>query len=164
MSTGSLPTTEQASVESELHHELYRSTRVAQVAFSQLSGLLPPGLDPAAAHLLAWLVKKGPARQGELAQSTMLDPSTISRRVGQLVRHGLVERAADPLDGRAVRLVATAAGRELLLRMRDARDAITRDLLADWPEGEVERLTGLLRRYNDAVDGFRRQPPSTTND
>ena len=147
----------QETVESELSHELARSFRAAHLLREQLAVHLPPGLEPAAVQLLLMLVKQGPARANELAGQTFLDPSTVSRRVSQLVAHALVERQADPADGRAVRLAATAEGATLVGHVRDARDRITRGALGDWDVDDIHTLIDLLRRYNDAVDGHRRQ-------
>lgn len=141
----------------DLNHELHRSYRVLNLVRGELSTLLPPSLDPAAAQLLIMLVKQGPARQNELAEGTLLDPSTISRRVSQLVEHHLAERLADPQDGRAVRLAATPSGATLVERLRTARDRITADVLDDWTEDDVRELATLMRRFNDAVNDHRRQ-------
>ena len=141
----------------DLNHELHRSFRALHLVRSELSTLLPSSLDPAAAQLLIMLVKQGPARQNELAEGSLLDPSTISRRVGQLVERGLAERQADPLDGRAVRMAATPSGFTLVERLREARDRIIADVLADWPEDDVRALATLMRNFNDAVNDHRRQ-------
>ncbi|MGD9704209.1 MAG: MarR family winged helix-turn-helix transcriptional regulator [Acidimicrobiia bacterium] len=53
----------------------------------------------------------GPLRMGELAASTLIAPSSCTRIVGSLVSAGLVARASDPDDRRAVRVALTAAGR-----------------------------------------------------
>lgn len=147
----------QDTPESELNHEFARMVRAMHLMRELATPWLPAGVDPAAVQLLVMLVKGGPSRQNELAEQTFFDPSTVSRRVGQLVSHGLVERQADPADGRAVRLAATPAGVTLVERVRDARDGITRSVLGEWSGVDVSTLTTLLRRYNDAVDGYRRQ-------
>ena len=151
------------SSEDELNHEFARMLRAMHLMREHAVHWLPPGVDPAAVQLLVMLVKGGPSRQNELAEQTFFDPSTVSRRVGQLVSRGLVERQADPDDGRAVRLAATPDGVTLMERVRDARDAMTRSVLHEWPDDDVTTLTTLLRRFNDAVDDYRRNPQTQSS-
>lgn len=149
--------------EGELNHEFARMVRAAHLMREIAVRWVPSGVDPAALQLLVMLVKGGPSRQNELAEQTFFDPSTVSRRVSQLVTHGLVERQPDPGDGRAIRLAATSDGVTLVGQVRDARDGITRDMLAQWPDDDVAALTALLRRYNDALEAYRRSAASSTN-
>jgi DNA-binding MarR family transcriptional regulator len=141
----------------ELGHEFIRYHRVIHTLRTQMADVLPAGLDPAAAQLLSWLVKQGPSRQGELAEHTFLDPSTISRRISQLVHLGLVERRADPVDGRAVQLVPTAKGQTFFNTMSGRRQEIMEQVLAGWSHAEVTALGGLLRKFNDDFETYRIQ-------
>ena len=140
--------------ETELGHELLRFARVMHMLKSQMAGLLPAGLDPAASQLLAWLVKSGPSRQNELADWTFLDPSTVSRRVSQLVTHGLAERRADPADGRAVQLIPTERGRELFADLQQRREEVLHQVLGDWHEADVAELRRLLSHFNDGIESL----------
>jgi DNA-binding MarR family transcriptional regulator len=139
----------------ELGHEFARYHRVVHTLRTQLTDVLPAGLDPAAAQLLAWLVKQGPSRQGELAEETFLDPSTVSRRISQLVHKGLVERRADPMDGRAVQLVPTSLGQTFFATIKHRREQIMQEVLADWTHEQVAALSGLLRKFNDDFETYR---------
>ena len=151
-----LPTTTDAA-RVELSHEFVRYHRASHTMRAQLAEVLPAGLDPAAALLLMWLVKQGPSRQGALAEDTFLDPSTVSRRISQLVQQGLVERRADPVDGRAVQLVPTALGQTFFHTIRDRREEIMQQVLAGWTHEEVTALSGLLRKFNDDFESYRSQ-------
>jgi DNA-binding MarR family transcriptional regulator len=51
-----------------------------------------------------------PIRLGELNRHVLLSQPALSRMVDRLAERGLVSRAADPRDGRGVRLALTAAG------------------------------------------------------
>jgi DNA-binding MarR family transcriptional regulator len=51
-----------------------------------------------------------PLRIGDLGESVLLSQPGLSRLVDRLVQRGLVERAADPADGRSVRIRLTPAG------------------------------------------------------
>ena len=52
-----------------------------------------------------------PLRLSELNRHVLLSQPALSRLVERLAERGLVERHADPADGRGVRLSLTAAGR-----------------------------------------------------
>jgi DNA-binding MarR family transcriptional regulator len=149
----------------ELGHEFVRYHRAVHILRTQLAEVLPTGLDPAAAQLLAWLVKQGPSRQGQLAEETFLDPSTVSRRVSQLVQNGLVERRADPIDGRAVQLVPTGLGHTFFTTIRRRREEIMHEVLADWTREDVTALSALLRKFNDDFETYRARTsaPSTAH-
>jgi DNA-binding MarR family transcriptional regulator len=85
----------------------------------------------------------------DLAAHCALDPSTISRAVAVLVRDGLVQRAADPQDGRASTLALTSHGREVL----DDTNAWYEDQLAEalkaWSTEDLAALSALLQRFCD---------------
>lgn len=139
----------------ELAHELGRHARLVHMLKSQLSSIVPAGLDGACLGVLMALVRCGPRRQGELADVTFLDPSTVSRYVAQLVRAGLVTRQADPMDGRAVQLVATPSGLTLAREAAARRQAYVGEVLADWSPDDAQALVVLLRRLNDDIESHR---------
>jgi DNA-binding MarR family transcriptional regulator len=77
-----------------------------------------------------------------------LDKSTVSRQVASLVDLGLVDRAADPADGRAQVLSISAEGHRRLAQLRDARRARWEADLSDWEPRDVATLAELLGRLN----------------
>ena len=79
------------------------------------------GLSAPRLSALSVLVFGGPTRIGELARIEQVEPPTMTRLVDGLVRDGLATRERDPLDARAVRVRATAAGRRTLHRGRARR-------------------------------------------
>jgi DNA-binding MarR family transcriptional regulator len=139
----------------ELGIELGRHARLLHVVRNRMTEGAPHGLDFAALSLLMTLIRCGPRRQGELAENAMLDPSTTSRYVAQLVRAGLVTRRPDPMDGRAVQLIASTAGEQVAGELIERRDTIVGGLLAHWAADDVANLTLLLRRLNDGLDQLR---------
>ena len=147
----------------ELVHELTRHSRLLHLLKHRTATLLPSGLDGAALGVLMTLVRCGPRRQGEIAEATFLDPSTISRYMAQLVRTGLVSRQPDPADGRAVQLVATPEGAALAERAVARRQALLGDLLRDWPAEDAQTLVRLLRRLNDEIESQRDGVEPTTS-
>ena len=114
-----------------------------------------PEADANPVFLLAKLVHFGPRRSGELAADLCADPSTVSRQVATLVKQGLVERQADPEDGRASLLVPTAAGIERVDRHRRRRGQAIAPVVADWAPEDVSTLLDLLRRYIAGLDEHR---------
>jgi DNA-binding MarR family transcriptional regulator len=155
--------TEASALRQELGLELIRHTRLIKVLISRTAEFAPSGLDFGAVAVLMGLIRCGAIRQGELADTVMLDPSTTSRYVTQLTRAGLVERRADQEDGRAVRLVATDAGLELGERISAHRRDQLEAMLADWSEQDLADLTRLTRRLNDAIDGLRHRTLVSTD-
>ncbi|MFQ1000903.1 MarR family winged helix-turn-helix transcriptional regulator [Modestobacter sp. SSW1-42] len=85
-------------------------------------------------------------RLGALARGLGVDASVASRHVATAIDLGLVERRADPVDGRAVQLSLTGAGRAELVERRAARLCWFSGALADWTDGEVDDLLTALRR------------------
>ncbi len=120
----------------------------AQVAARHAAGD-NQGIEMAAYALLFHLVKEGPRRASALAETACVDPSTVSRQVAELVKAGLVERVADPADGRASLLVATERGREQHAVRVARRHRMFDRVLADWSVDDLSALTALLDRFND---------------
>ena len=88
---------------------LMRASRMRSKA--QIHAGHPTASSGPATMLLFHLCKDGPQRSSALAAAACVDPSTVSRQVADLVDLGLVERRADPHDGRATLLAATDRGR-----------------------------------------------------
>ena len=131
----------------ELNQQVVLLTRAMHVMRTQLATHAPEGVQWSTYVLLFHLAVGGPRRSGALAESVCVDPSTISRQIDHLVKLGLVERRADPADGRATMLAATAEGLELHRRMRARRDRVTAGLLTSWSPSDVRTLTHLLSRF-----------------
>jgi DNA-binding MarR family transcriptional regulator len=105
------------------------------------------GMSWSALMVLRPLVQSGPQRSSALADALCLDPSWISRQVAQLVQRGLVERRADPRDGRVCILAATEAGLELSARLQRSSDAYLAGKVAGWSAPDRRHLAVLLGRF-----------------
>lgn len=79
------------------------------------------GLTPARVSALLNIERNGPLRLAELAASEGLNPTMLSRMVGDMVDAGLLERSCDPDDRRSAWVAATPAGAKLAERMRRQR-------------------------------------------
>src|SRR5918996_1629490 len=74
-------------------------------------------LSPSLAAALATVDKHGPLTPSELADRERVQRPTATRIVGRLADAGLVERTADPADGRVSLVSTTQKGRALLRRL-----------------------------------------------
>jgi len=111
-------------------------------------------VDMAGYHVLVYLNVEGPQRAGELATAFHADPSTISRQVSALVKAGLVERRADPGDGRASILAATDEGVRVIETERRRRARVIAAVLGGWSAEDRAALTDLLGRFRDDYQSY----------
>jgi DNA-binding MarR family transcriptional regulator len=102
------------------------------------------GLSLTAAATLSTLRQQGPTRLTELAASEGVSQPSMTSLVTRLAAQGLVERHADPADGRAVLVRLTAAGADLLDRRREDRAARLAEPLARLGEDDVRQITDAL--------------------
>ena len=114
----------------------------------------------AAAHDVEWsarvllkcIASEGPLRASDVAEYLRSDPSTVSRQVAALVKDGLLERRADPADGRASLLALTAKADAVLAEHDQIRMEHFAHVLNGWSETELRRFATLLRRFTEAYD------------
>ena len=128
------------------------TVRLARVLRQQDEGELTPTLRSA----LATIDREGPLTLGELATAEHIAPPTVTKVVGKLEERGLVERTADEVDRRVIRVEVTAAGRTLLDVDRRRRASWLTARLDELDDDEraaveaavpvLERLTGLVVR------------------
>ena len=125
-----------------------------------------PGVPAGLVSMLMHIEELSSSCHGrELAARTGLDPSTVSRAVASLVVHGLVERHADPDDGRVSVLAVTAAGRAALSGALDWYGAVLDRVLAGWTPAEITALSTALGRFTHEIDrtlGHPSDRPDTT--
>ncbi|MFI7675169.1 MarR family winged helix-turn-helix transcriptional regulator [Actinophytocola sp. NPDC049390] len=119
------------------------------------------GVDRSTVMLLKTLVHQGPSRSSALAAAIHSDPSTVSRQIAAMVRDGLVERMADPEDGRASVLVPTEAGKALLEEQRKRLGLALARVVQEWAPDDVDRFLELLERF---VTDHERHLPEMINE
>lgn len=90
-------------------------------------------------------------RASDLRDAVLVSQPTLSRTVERLRERGLIERVADPVDGRASLLSLTAAGRAARGEVgRKHAAAITRRLAAALDSDQLDTLTHLLTLIAEA--------------
>ncbi len=90
-----------------------------------------------------------PARStiGELGERRNLSPSGVSRSVDRLEKAGLVERSANPADGRSLLVGLTPEGLARLRAAQVTHHAVVRELLfARLGEHDLKRLGELWEK------------------
>jgi DNA-binding MarR family transcriptional regulator len=85
-------------------------------------------------------------RLGELAERAHLSKQTMTELVRRLERDGLVERRADPRDGRASLLFLTKRSRSFEPVAREVLGELDRLVRLDLPSDAVEELKAGLRQ------------------
>jgi DNA-binding MarR family transcriptional regulator len=97
-------------------------------------------LTPTGASALATVERHGPLTPSELAEVERVKRPTATRTLRGLEEAGLVDRAADPADGRSCLVSVNPAGRERLRRLRGRKNAYLARRMRDLPDHDVETL------------------------
>jgi DNA-binding MarR family transcriptional regulator len=142
--------------------QIVRFARLMKRTSARFASQQKDGIEQAAYFLLAVLATEGPQRTTALAEAVHSDTSTVSRQVGALVRHGLVERQADPADGRACLLAATPAGLSCFDHQRRARTEQIADVLGHWSSADLNTVTALLERLNTDFESYELNTGATS--
>ncbi|TRW88790.1 MarR family transcriptional regulator [Mycolicibacterium sp. 018/SC-01/001] len=110
-------------------------------------------LTPPQTAALLRLAKDGPASTSQLAGAERVRPQSMAATLAGLDRHGLIERTADPDDGRRLVITLTAEGRRRAENDRKVRDEwLVRTLQDRYTESERRVITealALLTRLDD---------------
>jgi DNA-binding MarR family transcriptional regulator len=115
---------------------------------------LHPGVEPASYPILFNLIDE-PRRVSVLAECVYSDVSTVSRQVTTLVSHGLLDKLADPDDGRACVVSLSAEGAELVQRLKAGRAEWFRQTLRDWEPADAEAFGDYLERFAMSFEASR---------
>lgn len=97
-------------------------------------------LGPLALAALATVERAGPLTPSELAIHERIKRPTATRVLARLEEEGLIDRAADPADGRSSIITVTPAGRALLKRLRGRKNAYLARRLEGLPDDDLETL------------------------
>ena len=100
--------------------------------------------------VLATLLRSGPPyalSPNELIASTMVTSGTMTNRIDQLTKSGLVERVKNPNDGRSVAVSLTKAGHKVIDSALAAHVITLSKLTSNLSKDEQKRLNDLLRKF-----------------
>ena len=114
-----------------------------------------PALSATDAWLLGRITDTGPVRLSELADWQEVDRSTMSTQVRRLESMGLVSRAADSLDGRAVLVKATRSGAARHRRTKQTARAVYLEFFSDWSEHDLRQAAHVGSRLVAALEHRR---------
>lgn len=149
MAITSAPRDEITEVAARLRLAITRmARRLRQDALEAEGAPLSPSLNAA----LATVDIHGPLTPSELAARERVQRPTATRILGRLAELGLVERTADPTDGRASLISVTREGRELLRRLRTRKTAYLARRLRELDPADaaaLERSAEVLERMLD---------------
>ncbi|WP_421996093.1 MarR family winged helix-turn-helix transcriptional regulator [Reyranella sp.] len=106
-------------------------------------------------RVLAALREHDGRRMGDLAATTAIEVSTLTRLVDGMEKRGLVRRRPEPGDARAVTVATTAAGRRLTARLLPVADRYERVALDGFDPAEADRLRAALRRLYANMDALK---------
>jgi DNA-binding MarR family transcriptional regulator len=96
------------------------------------------GVTAAQGGLLFVLGQRDGVLMGEAGAALDLGPSGISGLVDRMTAANLIQRRADPDDGRAWRLWLTPAGRAALARTKAGLSEVNARLTAGFSEAEID--------------------------
>ena len=109
-------------------------------------------VESATHTVLHMVAAGGPMRASDLAGSVHSDLSTVSRQAAGLVADGLLERRADPVDGRASLLALTAAGEAAVAAREASRVAFFARVLDGWTEGDLRQFASMMTQFTASYD------------
>ncbi|GLY65062.1 MarR family winged helix-turn-helix transcriptional regulator [Amycolatopsis taiwanensis] len=137
----------------ELSAMLYTGISLLVRRLRQVAEQGEPSLPERAA--LSRLDRHGPATAAELARAEQITPQSMGTTLAGLQARGLVERRADPADGRRIIMSLTKAGQRVLRQKRDARaQRISNALTERFSPAEIKKLRAaapLIERLGEVV-------------
>ena len=155
MSTKAKTTGVQASTQQDV--ELASRLRLAITrAARRLRQEAGTDLGPSQLAALATIERHGPLAPSELADRERIRRPTATRVLARLVEAELVERIADPSDGRSAIVSATPRGRALLRRLRQRKTAYLAQRMRELPREDVEALARAAEVLERMLEGEAR--------
>lgn len=108
------------------------------------------GLTDASFDVLATLRREGEPyalSPGDLMASTMVTSGTMTHRINQLEKAGLIERVKNPNDGRGFLISLSQRGFELIDAAVAAHVATQAQLVSGLTKAQQEQLDDLLKQF-----------------
>jgi DNA-binding MarR family transcriptional regulator len=133
--------------EPELGELLMRATRGLRRRWA--SSLEPWDLSPHHARALQVVGDLDGSRLGTVAERLRIAPRSATEVIDALEERGLIERAPDDSDRRAVRVSLTARGHQLLAEVDTARRAAGNEHFGSLTATERAALAELLKKLDE---------------
>ena len=128
------------ALEAEFGELITRTRRIIMENANRVS----PGMLPGAYKTLTTIARCEQVTVSALAERMLVDKSQASRMVRELEELGLIERSADPSDGRSSQLRVTPLGTERLAAARLPQEGMLMKTLEEWSLSDIDSLTRLL--------------------
>lgn len=112
----------------------------------RVSWLAGVDMSYTAIQILEQMKNDGTTRMKELAQAIGVTPGTVTRRIQDLEKCGLILRTPDGQDGRASVVKLSEEGRQVAELVGRARFEGLRGALENWSEEDLECLLALFER------------------
>jgi DNA-binding MarR family transcriptional regulator len=110
-------------------------------------------LGPSQTAALATIDRHGPLTPSELARLERVQRPTATRIVARLEEAGLVERVADPSDGRSFTVSATANGSALMNKLRTRKNAYLARRIRALDDDDLATLERAAAILEDLLEG-----------
>ncbi len=117
------------------------------------------GLSIAMWRVMVALSHGGSQRQIDIADSTSIDVSTLSRLVTRMIRMGIVSRTRSDTNSREVTVELTAKGRAQLNRLLPLGLALERQAVTGLSAPDLAATRAALRRMYDNLVGLDDKAP-----
>jgi DNA-binding MarR family transcriptional regulator len=141
--------------------EIHRLRSVISQLARRLNLSAPPsGLTPTQISVLGSIWLHGPLGVGELTEIEGLNPTMVSRVIGNLTAAGMIERLPDRQDRRAAHVITTREGQRVLARIRKERTRALVDGLEHMPADAAGAVLDAL----PALESLARQLRATSSD
>lgn len=134
------------ATEEMLELEIVKTTIVMKDVYTEL--FRPFGIETFEWHALVRLAEAEAPCQTELAARMMREKVAITRVVAALIAKGLIERRADPHDGRKQRIRLTPKGRRLvpeILAARERLESAATEALSARDRASLRRILAKVR-------------------
>lgn len=109
------------------------------------------GVHPGQEVLLMHLWAHGSSTPTALAAALGVEPPTVTKMLARMQATGLLERTADPLDGRVTRVAPSAAAEVLRPELVDRWERLGRETCACMSADERDHLLELLVRATSSL-------------
>ena len=113
-------------------------------------------LSPSMMAALATIERHGPLTPSRVAELERIKRPTATRVLRRLEEDGLIERSADPADGRSAVVQITKPGATMLKRLRSRKNAYLAKRLRELPDEDVDALDRAADVLERLLDGEAR--------